>query len=114
IFNYTITDGDGETSPSTLTITVSSGTPQPVAVTLTVDEAALDTSTTGDDIDHGTVTGTNPSSTAETVTGTLTLGDPDSPHVTNIAGATSSAVGGSPVTVQGTYGVRQIDQDCHY
>ncbi|RVA97578.1 type I secretion C-terminal target domain-containing protein, partial [Mesorhizobium sp. M7A.F.Ca.CA.004.01.1.1] len=114
IFNYTITDGDGDTSPSTLTITVSSGTPQPVAVTLTVDEAALDTSTTGDDIDHGTVTGTNPSSTAETVTGTLTLGDPDSPHVTNIAGATSSAVGGSPVTVQGTYGVLQIDQDGHY
>ncbi|RWP10169.1 MAG: type I secretion C-terminal target domain-containing protein [Mesorhizobium sp.] len=114
IFNYTITDGDGDTSPSTLTITVSSGTPQPVAVTLTVDEAALDTSTTGDDIDHGTVTGTNPSSTAETVTGTLTLGDPDSPHVTNIAGATSLAVGGSPVTVQGTYGVLQIDQDGHY
>ncbi|MER8753542.1 Ig-like domain-containing protein, partial [Mesorhizobium sp. M1050] len=114
VFNYTITDGDGDTSPSTLTITVSSGTPQPVAATVTVDEAALDTSTTGNDIGHGTVTGTSPSSTAETVTGTLTLGDPDSPHVTNIAGATSSAVGGIPVTVQGTYGVLQIDQDGHY
>ncbi|TIX28404.1 DUF5801 repeats-in-toxin domain-containing protein [Mesorhizobium sp.] len=114
IFNYTITDGDGDTSPSTLTITVSDGTPQPVAATVKVDEAALDTSTTGDDIDHGTATGTNPSSAAETVTGTLTLGDPDSPHVTNIAGATSSAVGGIPVTVQGTYGVLQIDQDGHY
>ncbi|MER9845581.1 Ig-like domain-containing protein, partial [Mesorhizobium australicum] len=114
VFNYTVTDGDGDTSPSTLTITVASGEPQPVAATQTVNEAALDTSTTGDDINHGTVTGSNPSSTAETVTGALTLGDPDSPHVTNVTGATSSAVDGSPVTVQGTYGVLQIDQDGHY
>ncbi|TGR72934.1 hypothetical protein EN832_34285, partial [Mesorhizobium sp. M1C.F.Ca.ET.189.01.1.1] len=56
----------------------------------------------------------NPSSTAETVSGTLSLGDPDSPHVTNIQGATSSVVGGSAVTVQGTYGVLQIDQSGNY
>ncbi|PBC01408.1 Ig-like domain-containing protein, partial [Mesorhizobium sp. WSM3860] len=114
VFNYTITDGDGDTSPATLTITVSNGQPQPVAATQTVNEAALDTTTSGSDIDHGTVTGSNPSSTAETVTGTLSLGDPDSPHVTNIQGATSSAVGGSAVTVQGSYGVLQIDQNGNY
>ncbi|PBB85183.1 Ig-like domain-containing protein, partial [Mesorhizobium sp. WSM3876] len=114
VFTYTITDGDGDTSPATLTITVANGQPQPVAATQTVNEAALDTTTTGSDIAHGTVTGSNPSSTAETVSGTLSLGDPDSPHVTNIQGATSSVVGGSAVTVQGTYGVLQIDQNGNY
>ncbi|MDX8482529.1 tandem-95 repeat protein, partial [Mesorhizobium sp. VK24D] len=112
-FTYTITDGDGDTSTATLTITVTNGQPQPVAVTQTVDEAALDTSATGD-LAASAVTGSNPSSTAETVSGTLTLGDADTPHVTNIQGATSSAVGGSAVTVQGSYGVLQIDQDGHY
>ncbi|TIP01830.1 MAG: type I secretion C-terminal target domain-containing protein, partial [Mesorhizobium sp.] len=114
VFTYTITDGDGDTSPATLTITVANGQPQPVAATQTVNEAALDTTTTGSDVGHGTVTGSNPSSTAETVSGTLSLGDPDSPHLTNIQGSTSSVVGASPVIVQGTYGVLQIDQNGNY
>ncbi|CDX14375.1 putative Outer membrane adhesin like proteiin [Mesorhizobium sp. ORS 3324] len=113
VFTYTITDGDGDTSPATLTIAVTNGQPQPVAAAAQVDEAALDTSATGD-LAASAVTGSNPSSTAETVSGTLTLGDADTPHVTNIQGATSSAVGGSAVTVQGSYGVLQIDQDGHY
>ncbi|TIV02988.1 MAG: type I secretion C-terminal target domain-containing protein, partial [Mesorhizobium sp.] len=114
VFTYTITDGDGDTSPATLTITVANGQPQPVAATQTVNEAALDTTTMGSDIGHGTVTGSNPSSTAETVSGTLSLGDPDSPHVTNIQGATSLVVGASAVIVQGTYGLLQIDQNGNY
>jgi VCBS repeat-containing protein len=114
IFTYTLKDGDGDTSTTTLTITVNNGQPHPVAGTNTVNEAALDLNKDGADLAAGTVTGSNPSSTAETVTGTLTLGDPDSPHVTNIAGATSSAVGGSAVTVNGTYGVLQIDQSGNY
>ena len=113
-FTYTLKDGDGDTSTTTLTITVNNGQPQPVAGTNTVNEAALDLNKDGADLAAGTVTGSNPGSTAETVTGTLTLGDPDSPHVTNIAGATSSAVGGSAVTVNGTYGVLQIDQSGSY
>ena len=55
---YTITDGDGDTSTTTLTITLSdSGLAAPMT-TLTVNEAAL-------------ASGSNPSSTAETVTGTV-------------------------------------------
>ncbi|MER8632194.1 tandem-95 repeat protein, partial [Mesorhizobium opportunistum] len=114
VFNYTITDGDGGTSPATLTITVANGQPQPVAATAQVDEAALDTTTDAGDVAHGTVAGSDPSSAGESVTGSLALGDPNSPHVTNIAGATSSAVGAVAVIVQGTYGVLQIDADGHY
>ncbi len=66
IFHYTITDGDGDTSTTTLTIAVSNGQPLPVAATGQVDEAALGT-------------GSNPGSNAETVNGTLTLGDPNTP-----------------------------------
>ncbi|WP_352566505.1 beta strand repeat-containing protein, partial [Mesorhizobium australicum] len=114
VFTYTIKDGDADTSTATLTIAVTNGQPQPVAATMQVDEAALDTSAVGD-LAASTVTGSNPSSTNETKTGTLTLGDPNSPHVTNIVGAvTQSAVGGSAVTVQGTYGLLQIDQNGNY
>ena len=113
-FSYTITDGDGDTSTTTLTITVTDGSPHPVAASRTVDEAALDQSTDSPDITHGTVTGSNPTSTAETVTGKLTLGDPDNPLVTHIAGVTASDVAGIAVTINGSYGVLQIDQDGNY
>src|SRR5207248_4367345 len=73
VFNYTITDGDGDTSPSTLTITVANGQPLVSAESATVNEAALDAVTDAGDLGHGVVTGSNPASTAETTTGTLTF-----------------------------------------
>ena len=57
-FVYTITDGDGDTSTVTLTITLTNSSLAASNDDLTVDEAALST-------------GSNPSSTAETVTGTV-------------------------------------------
>ena len=57
-FVYTITDGDGDTSTMTLTITLTDSGLAAVERRLTVNEAAL-------------ATGSNPSSTAETVTGTV-------------------------------------------
>ena len=57
-FVYTITDGDGDTSTVTLTITLTDSSLAASNDDLTVNEAAL-------------ATGSNPSSTAETVTGTV-------------------------------------------
>lgn len=113
-FTYTITDADGDTSTTTLTITVNNGTPRPQPATAEVKEAALDTLLDPSDVDVSTVTGSNPGSTAESISGTVNMGDPDAPKVTNIAGVNSSAVAGSPVSVQGTYGVLQIDQNGNY
>ena len=84
VFNYTITDGDGDTSPSTLTITVTNGQPSVTAATAAVNEAALDTSALGD-LAASLVTGSTPSSTAETTTGTLTFSDPSPVTVTGVA-----------------------------
>ena len=118
VFNYTITDGDGDTSPSTLTIDVTNGQPSVSPATATVNEAALDTVTDPGDLGHGSVTGSNPSSTAETTTGTLTFSDPDVPvTVTGVAAGNS---GGLPVsgnvstTITGTYGLLQVDAAGHY
>ena len=58
MFVYTITDGDGDTSTVTLTITLTNSSLAASNDDLTVDEAAL-------------ATGSNPSSTAETVSGTV-------------------------------------------
>ena len=67
VFTYTVTDGKGPTT-ATLTITISDGAGPTVsgAALLTVDEAALDTIAIQPDILAGLVTGSNPSSTAET------------------------------------------------
>ncbi|MEQ7874804.1 VCBS domain-containing protein, partial [Sphingomonas sp. ASV193] len=60
VFVYTIKDGDGDLSTTTLTINVADVTLAPDDQTKTVDEAAL-------------VTGSNPDSTAEAVSGTLSV-----------------------------------------
>ncbi|HVI91069.1 MAG TPA: Ig-like domain-containing protein, partial [Dongiaceae bacterium] len=73
-FVYTIKDGDGDLSTTTLDITVNKVSPATDTEAVTVNEAALDTTTTGNDLTHGTVTGSNPSSPDETKTGTLVLG----------------------------------------
>ena len=57
-FVYTITDGDGDTSTVTLTIKLTNSSLAASNDDLTVNEAAL-------------ASGSNPSSTAETVTGTV-------------------------------------------
>ena len=61
MFNYTITDGDGDTSPSTLTITVNNGQPfGDDGERRSVDEAALDLDQDRADLAAGTVTGVRP------------------------------------------------------
>ncbi len=99
-FVYTIKDGDGDLSTTTLAINVANVTLAADNQTKTVNEAALDTTITGSDVAAGTVTGSNPSSTAETATGTLV-----------VAGATSYAVVGSST---GSYGTLVLNANGTY
>jgi VCBS repeat-containing protein len=94
-FVYTIKDADGDLSTTTLDITVNNTAPSTDIQTVTVNEAALDTTTTGSDITHGTVTGSNPASPDETKTGQLTLA------------AGVSVV--SPGDITGTYGTLHVN-----
>ena len=117
VFTYTITDGDGDTSPSTLTITVTNGQPSVSPASAVVNEAALDTVTDPGDLGHGTVTGSTPSLTTETTTGTLTFSDPDaSVTVTGVAaGNVGSDVSGNVGTnVTGIYGILHVDANGSY
>ena len=100
-FVYTITDGDGDTSTTTLDITVNNVTLVADDQTKTVNEAALDTTTTGNDLGHGTVTGSNPGSTAETVTGQLA--------VTGSTGITYT-----PISTTTAHGIFQLNADGSY
>ncbi|PBB82008.1 hypothetical protein CK218_03715 [Mesorhizobium sp. WSM3879] len=72
-FVYTITDGDGDTSTVTLDITVNNVTLAPDNQSKTVYEASLDLTKDGADLAAGTVTGSAPSNTTETVTGQLAV-----------------------------------------
>ncbi|MES2029672.1 MAG: DUF5801 repeats-in-toxin domain-containing protein, partial [Pseudomonadota bacterium] len=117
VFHYMITDGDGDTSPSTLTITVANGQPLVAPASATVDEAALDTATNPGDLGAGAVTGSTPSSTAETTTGTLTFSDPDVPvTVTGIAAGNlgTDVSGNVGTTIAGLYGLLKVDSSGHY
>ena len=103
-FTYTIKDGDGDTSPSTLTINVTNGQPQPVAATGQVDESGL------------AIIGSHAGDPAHptTATGTLTLGDPNSPVVTGASGTGGSGTADGSTHIQGTYGYLTIDSAGHY
>src|SRR5262249_35406398 len=98
-------------------VTSHTTSPTVAAASALVNEAALDTTKDGNDLGAGTVTGSDPSSTAETTTGTLTLSDANGPvTVTGIAaGNVGSSVNGNVGTIiTGTYGLLQIDQAGHY
>ncbi len=71
-FVYTIKDGDGDTSTTTLTINLTDSGLAATPDSVTVSEEALDLVKDGLDLAAGTVKGSNPSSTAETVQGNLT------------------------------------------
>lgn len=98
VFTYTITDGDGDTATATLTISVSDGSPTAPDFNVQVNEASLDLIQDGDDLAAGTVTGSDPTSTAETVSGTLAATDPNGDALTYTAS-----------TFTGTYGTLEID-----
>jgi large repetitive protein len=105
-FVYTITDGDGDTSTVTLTINLTAVNLSPVNESKTVDEAALDTTKDDrtdplpDDLAASLITGSNPTSGAETVEGALT-----------VAGA---GIEYTPITATGSYGEFKLNADGTY
>ena len=105
-FTYTIRDGDGDESTTTLTINVAdSKLVASVDQDVTVYEKALDLTKDGQDLAPGTVTGSDPSNTGETATGTLVGA------VTGGSGAITYSLVGSAT---GTYGQIQLNADGTY
>ena len=99
VFVYTIKDGDGDLSTTTLTINLTDVSLVADNQTRTVDEAALDLIKDPADLAAGTVTGSNPGSGAETVTGQL-----------GVVGATSYTA----QSLTTTHGVFQLNTNGSY
>ncbi|RON79811.1 retention module-containing protein [Pseudomonas fluorescens] len=96
VFTYTVRDSDGDESTTTITIDVANSKLYATSDTdVTVYEKALDLTKDGADLAPGTVTGSDPTSTGETASGTL-VGS-----VTGAVGAISYALVGSAT---GNYG----------
>ncbi|MFJ2386010.1 retention module-containing protein [Pseudomonas koreensis] len=105
-FTYTIRDGDGDESTTTITINVAdSKLIASVDQDVTVYEKALDLTKDGQDLAPGTVTGSDPTNTGETATGTLVGA------VTGGSGALTYSLVGSAT---GTYGQIQLNADGTY
>jgi VCBS repeat-containing protein len=105
-FTYTIRDSDGDESTTTITINVAdSKLVASVDQDVTVYEKALDLSKDGADLAPGTVTGSDPTNTGETATGTLVGA------VTGGTGAITYTLVGSAT---GTYGQIQLNADGTY
>ncbi|VVN09673.1 hypothetical protein PS681_03755 [Pseudomonas fluorescens] len=105
-FTYTIRDSDGDESTTTITINVAdSKLVASVDQDVTVYEKALDLSKDGADLAPGTVTGSDPTNTGETATGTLVGA------VTGGTGAITYTLVGSAT---GSYGQIQLNADGTY
>ncbi|PYC18730.1 type I secretion target [Pseudomonas jessenii] len=105
-FTYTIRDSDGDESTTTITINVAdSKLVASVDQDVTVYEKALDLTKDGADLAPGTVTGSDPSNTGETATGTLVGA------VTGGSGAITYTLVGSAT---GSYGQIQLNADGTY
>ena len=110
MFNYTITDGDGDTSPSTLTINVANATVlAPTDSDVTVNENALDTTITGSDLAAGTITGS---------LGTASPAETDASNQLDGSGGfgtlTYALVSGGNAATAGTFGTIQVHADGSY
>ncbi|WP_085584946.1 retention module-containing protein [Pseudomonas sp. R25(2017)] len=105
-FTYTIRDTDGDESTTTITINVAdSNLKASVDQDVTVYEKALDLTKDGQDLAAGTVTGSEPGNTGETMSGTL-VGS-----VTGGSGAITYTLVGSGT---GTYGQILLNADGTY
>ncbi|MFJ2458902.1 retention module-containing protein [Pseudomonas neuropathica] len=105
-FTYTIRDSDGDESTTTITVNVAdSKLVASVDQDVTVYEKALDLTKDGQDLAAGTVTGSDPTNTGETATGTLVGA------VTGGTGAITYTLVGSAT---GSYGQIQLNADGTY
>ncbi len=105
-FTYTVRDSDGDESTTTITINVAdSKLLASVDQDVTVYEKALDLSKDGADLAPGTVTGSDPSNTGETATGTL---------VGAVTGGTGTITYTLVGSATGSYGQIQFNADGTY
>ena len=106
VFTYTVRDADGDESTTTITIDVHASCF--VAAPdheVSVHESALDLNQDGQDLASGTVTGSDPSATGETATGSLV------DAVTGAIGAVTFALVGNAT---GAYGQLLLNPDGSY
>ncbi|WP_431144732.1 retention module-containing protein [Pseudomonas alvandae] len=106
VFTYTVRDADGDESTTTITIDVHASCF--VAAPdheVSVHESALDLNQDGQDLAPGTVTGSDPSATGETATGSLV------DAVTGAIGAVTFALVGNAT---GVYGQLLLNPDGSY
>ncbi|MGK3116809.1 Ig-like domain-containing protein, partial [Pseudomonas corrugata] len=106
VFTYTVRDGDGDESTTTITIDVHDSCL--VAETdhdITVYEKALDLHQDGQDLAPGTVTGSDPSGTGETASGSL---------VGSVSGATGAVTFTLVGNATGAYGQLLLHPDGSY
>ncbi|ALQ02191.1 retention module-containing protein [Pseudomonas brassicacearum] len=106
VFTYTVRDADGDESTTTLTIDVHNSCL--IAETdhdVTVYEKALDLNQDGQDLAPGSVTGSDPSATSETASGTL---------VGSVSGATGAVSFTLVGNATGAYGQLLLHPDGSY
>ncbi|WP_092167369.1 Ig-like domain-containing protein, partial [Pseudomonas sp. NFACC37-1] len=106
VFTYTVRDADGDESTTTITVDVHNSCL--VAETdhdVTVYEKALDLTQDGQDLAPGTVTGSDPSATGETASGTL---------VGSVSGATGAVTFTLVGNASGAYGQLLLHPDGSY
>ncbi|UVL85476.1 retention module-containing protein [Pseudomonas sp. B21-028] len=106
VFTYTVRDGDGDESTTTITIDVHNSCL--VAETdhdITVYEKALDLNQDGQDLAPGAVTGSDPSGTGETASGSL---------VGSVSGATGAVTFTLVGNATGAYGQLLLHPDGSY
>ncbi|MCY1399707.1 hypothetical protein D9M71_147700 [compost metagenome] len=106
VFTYTIRDADGDESTTTVTIDVTNSCIKANADhDVTVHENALDLGKDGQDLAAGTVVGSDPTSTAETASGSL---------VGSVSGAYGSVTYTLVGSATGSYGQIQLGSDGKY
>ncbi len=105
VFTYTIVDNDGDEVTTTLTFTVSPVNLMGNAPSVTVYEEALDTTVDAGDVAAGSVTGSAPSETTESDTGTVVVAGATE---FGIQGGTSDGMG--TTTLIGSFGTIAIDE----
>ena len=106
VFTYTVRDADGDESTTTITIDVhNSCLVANPDQDITVYEKALDLNQDGQDLAPGTVTGSDPSATSETATGSL---------VGSVTGATGAVTFTLVGNATGAYGQLSLHPDGSY
>ena len=108
VYTYEITDADGDTATATLTITIN-GADDPLSITGTTDNGGVVPGTDAQVTESDLASGSNPSGTGETATGTFTVSAPDGITSLDIAGTTLTlaqldATDSTPVTITGADG----------